>query len=485
VERLELLAQALVAGKKDADPAWQATAAVLEGIRAHLRPTVEACGGAEIAGTLTALAGRFLAPGPSGAPTRGRPDVLPTGRNFYSVDTRTVPTPAAFTLGWKSASRLVERYRQEEGAWPRRLAISAWGTSNMRTGGDDIAQALALIGVQPTWDSASRRVTGFEVMPVSVLDRPRVDVTLRVSGFFRDAFPGLIDLFDSAVQAVAAEDSESERDNPIAARITAEAAALVSDGMTPADAWRRAGWRIFGSKPGAYGAGLQALIDEKGWHDRADLARAYVAWGGYAYGAGTGIGNAESYGVAAHSTFARRLGSVEAVVHNQDNREHDLLDSDDYYQFEGGLAAAVAHEAGHAPTVYHNDHSRPFAPKVRTLESEIARVVRARVINPKWIAGVMRHGYKGAFEMAATVDYMFAFAATAGVVRDDQFDRVYAAYLGDDTVRTFLEDHNPAALKEMAERLREAIDRGLWRARSNSAYVRLSELAGYPMEKSA
>jgi cobaltochelatase CobN len=365
------------------------------------------------------------------------------------------------------------------------MALSAWGTSNMRTGGDDIAQALALIGVQPTWDAASRRVTGFEVMPVSVLDRPRVDVTLRVSGFFRDAFPGLIDLFDSAVQAVAGQTGESARDNPLAAHIAEEAQALVTQGLDAAAARRQASWRVFGSKPGAYGAGLQALIDEKGWHDRADLARAYVAWGGYAYGAGTGNGSAQSYGVAAHQTFSRRLGAVEAVVHNQDNREHDLLDSDDYYQFEGGLAAAVAHEAGRQPTVYHNDHSRPFAPQVRTLEAEIARVVRARVINPKWIAGVMRHGYKGAFEMAATVDYLFAFAATAGVVRDDQFDRVYAAYLGDDNVLAFLEDNNPAALKEMAEKFREAIDRGLWRARSNSAYARLSELAGQPLEQTA
>jgi cobaltochelatase CobN len=480
VERLEALARALIAETTSPDPAWTNTIAVLERLDETIRPAVAACGEAELAGLLAGLDGRFVDPGPSGAPSRGRPDVLPTGRNFYSVDTRTVPTPAAWQLGWASAQLLAETYAQEHGDWPRALALSAWGTSNMRTGGDDIAQALALIGARPTWDSASRRVTGFEVLPVSVLDRPRIDVTLRVSGFFRDAFPGLIDLFDSAVQAVADQRDESERDNPIAARVGAEAGALINDGIPPDEAHRQASWRIFGSKPGAYGAGLQALIDERGWHDRADLARAYLAWGGYAYGSGAGTGNAGTYGVAAHATFSRRLGSVEAVVHNQDNREHDLLDSDDYYQFEGGLAAAVAHEAGRPPAVYHNDHSRPFAPKVRTLEAEIARIVRARVINPKWIAGVMRHGYKGAFEMAATVDYLFAFAATAGVVRDDQFDRVYAAYLGDQQVLAFLEESNPAALREIAERLREAIDRGLWRARSNSAYARLSELAGQP-----
>ncbi len=485
VERLETLTRALIGGGRRPDPEWTRTIAVLKALETTLRPAVAASGDAELTGLLTGLDGRFVEPGPSGAPSRGRPDVLPTGRNFYSVDTRTVPTQAAWQLGWASAQLLVETYAQEHGDWPRAIALSAWGTSNMRTGGDDIAQALALIGVQPTWDTASRRVTGFEVMPIAVLDRPRVDVTLRVSGFFRDAFPGLIDLFDSAVQAVASQSDESARDNPIAARVAAEAEALVAQGVPPSDAQRQAGWRVFGSKPGAYGAGLQALIDERGWHDRADLARAYVAWGGYAYGVGTGGGNAETYGVAAHGTFSRRLGQIEAVVHNQDNREHDLLDSDDYYQFEGGLAAAVADEAGRMPTVYHNDHSRPFAPKVRTLEAEIARTIRARVINPKWIAGVMRHGYKGAFEIAATVDYLFAFAATTNAVRDDQFDRVYAAFLGDEEVLSFLEDNNSAALKEIAERLREAIDRGLWQARSNSAYAHLSVLAGQPLEHSA
>jgi cobaltochelatase CobN len=470
VERLELLASALVSGDRRADPAWMRTRAVLAGIDGSLRPAVDACGRDEIAGLLAGLAGRFVPPGPSGAPTRGRPDVLPTGRNFYSVDTRTVPTPAAWTLGWKSAALLVERYAQDHGGWPRRLGLTAWGTSNMRTGGDDIAQALALLGVRPTWDSASRRVTGFEVLPVSVLGRPRVDVTLRISGFFRDAFPGLIDLFDSAVRAVAALD-EPEADNPVAARVRAETAELVASGLSEDAARRRAGFRVFGSKPGAYGAGLQALIDEKGWQSDADLARAYVAWGGYAYGAGAG-------GEAAHGLFETRLKGVQVVLQNQDNREHDLLDSDDYYQFEGGMTAAVRQVSGDQPVVYHGDNSRPETPAVRTLEEEIARVVRARAANPKWIAGCRRHGYKGAFEMAATVDYLFAFAATARCVRDHHFDLVYDAYLGDPEVRRFIEEHNPAALKEMGARFQEAIDRRLWKPRLNSVHGVLTKLAG-------
>ena len=485
VERLELLADRLVSGAQPPEPGWPKTNAVLDTVRQTLAPAVDASGDAEISGLLTGLDGHFVAPGPSGAPTRGRPDVLPTGRNFYSVDTRTVPTPAAWDLGWKSAQLLVETHAQEHGDWPTAVALSAWGTSNMRTGGDDIAQALALIGAKPTWDSASRRVTGFEVMPVSVLDRPRVDVTLRVSGFFRDAFPGLIDLFDSAVAAIAAIGDESPRDNPLAARVAEDIATALKAGIAEEDARREATYRVFGSKPGAYGAGLQALIDEKGWNDAGDLARAYIAWGGWAYGAGTGGGRTNAYGVPAEKTFSNRLARVEAVLHNQDNREHDLLDSDDYYQFEGGLTAAVEAQSGHRPVVYHNDHSRPFAPAIRTLEDEISRVVRARVTNPKWISGVMRHGYKGAFEMAATVDYLFAFAATTGAVRDDQFDAVHAAFLDDAAVRQFLADHNPEALREMAARFLEAIERGMWQARSNSAYARLNELARSNVETPA
>lgn len=466
VERLEILALGLVSGTENLAGDCARTREVMAFIDEDLRPRVASCGDAEISAILRGLDGRFIQPGPSGAPTRGRLDVLPTGRNFYSVDTRSVPTPTAWALGWQSALLVLDRHRQEHGAWPKAIVLSAWGTANMRTGGDDIAQALALMGVKPTWDpGGSGRVAGFEILPLSVLGRPRVDVTLRVSGFFRDAFPAQIDLFDSAARDVAALD-EPDHLNPLAARVRAERLTLIADGMSETDAARRAGYRVFGSKPGAYGAGLQSLIDEKGWTETGDLARAYLAWGGYAYGQGFG-------GEAQQQLFAQRLTGVEAVLHNQDNAEHDLLDSDNYYQFEGGLAATIKHLTGKRAVVWHNDHSRPEAPKVRALDEEIARIVRARVVNPKWISGIMRHGYKGGFELAATVDYLFAFAATADCVADHHFDAVFAAYLEDDAVREFLERYNPAALKDIADRLLEAQTRGLWQAKSNSAGTRL------------
>ena len=451
IERLEMLAQNAIQWSETPEH-FKATALVLETLHNEVMPNLRSCGPAEMNGLLTALNGKFVAPAPSGAPTRGRLDVLPTGRNFFSVDSRAVPTPTAWALGWKSANLLIEKHLQTHGDWPRTMLLTAWGTANMRTGGDDIAQALALMGVKPKWDSANRRVTGFEVLPEGVLGRPRVDVTLRISGFFRDAFPQLISLVDSVAKAVMALD-ESEGQNPAAARAKAE-------GNTS---------RVFGSKPGAYGAGLQAMIDERLWADKADLAEAYLEWGSYAYGAGV-------EGERDRAGFETRLKQTEAIVQNQDNREHDILDSDDYYQFEGGAAAAVSTLQGQDRPIYHNDHSRPERPVIRTLDEEIGRVVRSRVVNPKWIDGVKRHGYKGAFEMAATVDYLFAFAATTGAVKNHHFDLVDSAFLEDDETREFIADHNPSALIEMAERFQEAIDRGLWIPRSNSARARITEI---------
>jgi cobaltochelatase CobN len=468
VERIELLAAKLVAGEVDCPDGWPNTHMVLDEIRARLMPAVLASGEAEIQGLLAGLDGRFVPPGPSGAPTRGRPDVLPTGRNFYSVDSRAVPTPAAYELGKKSAELLITRYVQDHGEWPVSFGLTAWGTSNMRTGGDDIAQALALIGVKPLWDMTSRRVTGYEIIPPALLRRPRVDVTLRISGFFRDAFPEQIALFDRAIRAVGAL-YEDDEENPIAARMRKETARLAAEGLDFAAAERRAGYRVFGSKPGAYGAGLQALIDEKGWESRADLAEAYLVWGSYAYGA-------DEEGQAARGLFEERLKSVQAVIQNQDNREHDILDSDDYYQFQGGLSAAVEELTGARPALYHNDHSRPEKPVIRSLEEEIGRVVRGRAANPKWIAGAMRHGYKGAFEIAATVDFLFAYAATTGAVEPHHFEALYQAYVMEEAVRDFMAEKNPEALKEMAEKFLEAVDRGFWNPRSNSARFELESL---------
>lgn len=430
----------------------------------------------EIDNLLRGLDGKFVPSGASGAPTRGRADVLPTGRNFYSVDIRAIPTETAWNVGRKAAEVLIDRYTQENGEYPKTLGLSVWGTSTMRTGGDDIAEALALLGVQPVWDGVSRRVIDFEILPLSVLKRPRVDVTLRISGFFRDAFPNLIDLFDAAVAAVANLDEPAEQ-NPLAAQVTQESKKWQELGLTEDAAKERSRYRIFGSKPGAYGAGLQGLIEAQNWTDDRDLAAAYINWSCYAY-TQTKHSSAQNLGgISAPEAFKQRLAQLQIVLHNQDNREHDLLDSDDYYQFQGGLMAAVRVVSGKNPIAYFGDRSIPENPKVRLLQEEIARVYRSRVINPKWIAGVMRHGYKGAFEMAATVDYLFAYDATTNCVEDHIYQGVADAYLFDTTVQEFIHQKNPWALRDMAERLLEANQRGLWRSASPQTLEELRSIA--------
>ncbi|MDX1724447.1 MAG: cobaltochelatase subunit CobN [Pseudomonas sp.] len=452
-ERLELLALRLIE-EADCEPVGAASSQVLQSLRGQVAPLLDACGPAEMGGLLAALAGRFVPAGPSGAPSRGRLDVLPTGRNFYSVDVRNLPTPTAWRLGVQAAERLLERHLQDHGDHLRQLGLSVWGTATMRTGGDDMAQALALLGVRPVWQAGSQRVERFEIMPLEQLGRPRVDVTLRVSGFFRDAFSNLIRLFDDAVQAVVDLD-EPEELNPLSARVWREALALQDSGLDEHEARKQAGWRVFGSKPGAYGAGVQNAIEERLWQTRADLAEVYLNWGGYAYGKG-------SEGTPARAQFAERLEQMQAVLHNQDNREHDILDSNDYYQFQGGMLAAVECLRGARVASYHGDNSQPDTPRIRTLKEELGRVVRARAANPKWIEGMKRHGYKGAFELAATIDYLFAFDATSELVDDHQYALLSDAYLLDQDTRDFIQQHNPGALQDILERLLEAQQRGLW-----------------------
>ena len=422
----------------------------------------------ELTNFLRGLNGEYIASGASGAPTRGRPEVLPTGRNFYSVDIRAIPTETAWDIGRKAADQVIETYTQEHGEYPQSIGLSIWGTSTMRTGGDDLAEALALIGVRPVWDGISRRVVNFEILPLSFLDRPRVDVTLRISGFFRDAFPNLIDLFDQAVNAIAALD-ESPQDNPLAAKVQTETQKWLDTGLNIEESKERSLYRIFGSKPSAYGAGLQGLIESQNWETEADLAQAYINWSAFAY-------TRKSEGKSAPEAFNQRLGNMQIVLQNQDNREHDLLDSDDYYQFQGGMTTAIKSLTGNTPSIYFGDNSRTEQPKVRKLSAEIARVYRSRVVNPKWIAGVMRHGYKGAFEMAATVDFLFAYDATTNCVEDFMYEGIADTYLFNNEVQTFLQKSNPWALRDMGERLLEANQRGFWQDVSSQTLEKLKAL---------
>jgi cobaltochelatase CobN len=420
----------------------------------------------ELDNVVAALRGRHVPAGPSGSPTRGRLDVLPTGRNFYSVDPRALPSELSWEVGMRLADALLERHRSETGGLPRSVGLVVWGSAAMRTQGDDVAEILALLGVRPVWHPESRRVTGVEVVPLAELGRPRIDVTMRISGFFRDAFPHLVTLLDDAVTTVAALDEPPER-NYVAAHARADAERLAAE-LDSAPAWRRATARVFGSKPGTYGAGLLQLVDARDWRERGDLAEVYEAWGGYAYGRGLD-------GTPARAAMRDCYARIEVAVKNVDSREHDILDSGDYFQYHGGMVATVRALTGREPAAYLGDSSDPSRVAARTLAEETRRVFRARVANPRWVASMIRHGYKGAAELAATVDYLFGYDATAGVAEDWMYEQLAARYLLDDDVAEFMSRSNPWAARSIAERLVEAADRGLWSEPSETTLGRIRE----------
>jgi cobaltochelatase CobN len=434
----------------------------------ELVPKLEQAGD-EIEHLLDALEGRYVPAGAAGAPTRGMAHILPTGRNFYAVDPRALPSQAAWRVGQQLAREAIERFRKEEGVYPEMMGLSVWGTSQMRTHGDDIAEAFALLGVEPVWNAQSRRLEGVAVLPIEKLGHPRIDVTLRISGFFRDAFPHLIDLFDQAVSLVIEKDEPLDRNFP---RKHYLADLEKHRDLPTEEAEAQARYRMFGAKPGAYGAGILPLIETGNWKGDQDFARAFLAWGGYAYGR-------DADGVDARPVFAERLKSVQVALHNQDNREHDIFDSDDYFQFHGGMVASIRALTGAQPKAYFGDSSRPDAVRVRDLKEEALRVYRSRVINPKWIDSIKRHGYKGGLELAATVDYIFGFDATAQIAPDFIYEGLAEHYALSQEMRDFLGASNPWALNAIAERLLEAANRELW---ENPAPETLDALRGVLLE---
>ncbi|MGI5284598.1 cobaltochelatase subunit CobN [Nonomuraea polychroma] len=457
VDRAEETARSLVTAMEERGWAADAAAEVTRGLPAERRDLVTrvlafaatemvprlARTTDELDHVLHALDGGYVPAGPSGSPLRGLVNVLPTGRNFYSVDPRAVPSRLAWETGQAMAESLLERYRSDTGEWPRSVGLSVWGTSAMRTAGDDVAEVLALLGIRPEWDEASRRVTSLEPIPLAELGRPRIDVTVRISGFFRDAFPHVVAMLDDAVRLAASLD-EPDEDNYVRAHVAA------SGGDE-----RRATMRIFGSAPGAYGAGLLPLIDSRNWRDDADLAEVYAVWGGFAYGR-------DLDGVAARPQMEDAYRRIAVAAKNVDTREHDIADSDDYFQYHGGMIATVRALTGRAPAAYVGDSTRPDAVRTRTLSEETSRIFRARVVNPRWLAAMRRHGYKGAFELAATVDYLFGYDATTGVVADWMYDKLTETYVLDPENQAFMAQSNPWALHGIAERLLEAAERGMW-----------------------
>lgn len=413
---------------------------------------ISACGPAEMAALLAALDGRRIAPGPSGAPTRGRFDVLPTGRNLTTIDPRALPTRTAAGLGARAANEVIDRFVQDNGEYPRAVMIDLWASAALRTGGEDLAQALAYMGVRPTWDYSSNRVTGIEAIAIPKLDRPRVDVTLRISGLFRDVFATQIELFATAVKVIAALDEDDEW-NPLAA------ARRRGDGLE----------RIFGGAPGVYGAGAAQAVLDGAVFSRDEVGAAYLDNTSHCYDAGEA-------GVRTTSQFRARVAASNALIHPQDDRERDLLDGDGVMDFVGGFAAAAA-MLGKQPILYHLDTSLPEAPRVRTIREEIVRIVRGRLTNPQWRAGMLAHGHRGVAEIAQSVDALYAFAIATNEVPSRLFDAVHDALLRDESTADALLAANRAAAEAIAARLAEALRLGLWLPQRNAVHNELERVS--------
>ena len=406
---------------------------------------------------LRGLEGQYIEPGPSGAPSSGGADLLPTGRNFYGIDPRNLPTPAAWEIGKTLGDQVIERYISEEGRYPESVGIVLWSGANMRSHGQCVAEFLYLLGVRPQWQHGSQRVIGLEVIPLMELKRPRIDVTARISGLFRDTMPSVMNLLDKAVLLVG-ELEEDEEQNYVRKHLLADSLELEAEGLTKEDAWRQAAFRIFGDEQGVYGAGVAALLEAKNWESIDDIAEVYVRWGAHAYGG-------KVKGKFLPQQFRKRMGSLDVTIKNEDNHETNMLSSDDYNAYHGGMIAAVRSIKGSAPRSYCGDSTDKSKVVMHSVQEEAKRIFRSEAINPKFIEGMMKHGYKGAADMANYIAHSFQWDATSAVMEDWMYEKYAEKYTFDPKVQEWLRDVNPWALQRMAEILLEADQRGLWQAK--------------------
>ena len=406
---------------------------------------------------LRGFEGQYVEPGPSGAPTSGCADLLPTGRNFYGVDPRTLPTPAAWEIGKTLGDQVIERFIAEEGHYPENIGIVLWSGANMRSHGQCVAEFLYLMGVRPIYQAGSMRINGLEPIPLTELRRPRIDVTARISGLFRDTMPTIMELLDQATLLVGGLDEDVEL-NYVRKHLLADSAELEAEGMSKEDAWRQAVFRIFGDEQGVYGAGVAALLEAKNWETIDDIAEVYVRWGGHAYGG-------KVKGKFLPQQFRKRMGSLDVTIKNEDNHETNMLSSDDYNAYHGGMIAAVRSIKGSAPRSYCGDSTDRSKIKMFSVQEQAKRIFRSESINPKYIEGMMKHGYKGAADLANMIAHSYQWDATSAVMEDWMYEKYAEKYTFDPKVQEWLRDVNPWALQRMAEVLLEAEKRGLWNAK--------------------
>ena len=403
------------------------------------------------------LEGRFIPPGPSGAPTRGQTDILPTGRNFYTLNPNAIPTKAAWEIGVKLGQVTLDRFLLEHnGKYPENIGFALFGSPTIRTKGEDVAQIMYLLGVKPVWQKGSANVKGIEIIPLEILGRPRIDLTIRITGFFRDAFLKVVELIDEAVMLLSQVDEPLEM-NYIKKHVIADTQKFIDQGEDDISALRKSAYRIFGAKPGAYGTGINTLINGKDWKNTEDIADMYTNYGGYAYGK-------ENFGVPSKALFKERLTHIELAIKNIDTKETDVLANDDNYAYLGGMVAAASTYRTSPIQGYVGDTSDPSRIKVRDIKEATRFVLRTKVLNPKWYNSLKKHGFRGANEISSAVDYTFGWDATTQVIDDLTYEKITEAFVKNEELSKWMKQANPWAMQNIIERMLEAIQRGLWQA---------------------
>ncbi len=408
----------------------------------------------ELPALLDAIAGGFVEPGASGALTRGKFEILPTGRNFYAVDPRTLPTPAAWEVGVKTAEKVLDYYLEKHGRYPENVGHVLWSIDAYRADGEQLAQILYLLGVRPTW-GPDGAVQGLEVIPLSELGRPRVDCTVRISGIVRDTLPNYPYLIDDAVEKVVVLDEPLDM-NYVRKHYVEYVKELVQLGRSFEEARTAARYRVFCSPPGSYGAGVNYAVEASAWRSDEDLAKTWVQWAGYAYGK-------SFHGAKAHDVLVLALRSVDAVSRNHESDEFDLLGCCCYFAYHGGFLNAARAASGRDVEAIYVDTRDLSRLDVRDVKVEIERVVRSKLLNPAWIEEMKKHGYRGANEFSRKILHLYGWSATTKLVDQWVYEELARTYVLDEEMRRWFEQHNVWALEEIARRLIEAAERGLWK----------------------
>ena len=406
----------------------------------------------EYDGFLMGIEAGYIEPGPSGSITRGKIEILPTGRNFYAIDPTTIPTPAAWKIGVETANKLIKYYLDKHNRYPESIGYWLWSLDGYKADGEQLAQILYLLGTKPIW-APNGSIKDIEVIPLDELNRPRIDVVVRISGIVRDTLPNYIYLIDKAISKVIVLDEPLEL-NYVKKHYLDYLDKLKSMGLNGVE---EAKCRVWCSPPGTYGAGVNYAIEASAWKNDEDLAKTWIQWGCYMY-------TKNSFGKPSPEAFILNLSNVDLIARNHISDEHDLFNCCCYFSYQGGFYNTVK------SLTKRNDIENVIIDtrdisliEVRSIKDEIERIVHAKLLNPIWISHMKKHGYRGANEFSKKILHLYGWSATTKMVEDWIFNEIAETYVLNNEMREWFKENNVYALEEILRRLIEAAERGLWK----------------------